>query len=104
MHPQLQAIRDDLTAAQSRLDAIAASTPDDRWTMRAHPDRWSVGECVAHLNITTKAFLPDFRRALADPSLHGAPPPERIDEMTAASQSLTISAGAVGLATRTGVP
>ena len=77
MHPQLQAIHDDLTAAQSRLDAIAAGTPDDRWSLRADPDRWSIGECVAHLNVTTKAFLPDFRRALADPSLQGAPAPER---------------------------
>ena len=77
MHPQLQAVHDDLTAAQRRLDALSAATPDDRWTLRAHPDRWSVGECVAHLNITTKAFLPDFRRALADPAFQGVPAPER---------------------------
>lgn len=77
MHPQLQAIIADLEAAQQRLDALAARTPADRWAIRADPNRWSVGECIAHLNITSKAFLPGFHRALADPSLQGAPPPRR---------------------------
>ena len=77
MHPHLHAVIADLESAQRRLDGLAARVLADRWSIRADPNRWSVGECVAHLNITSKAFLPDFLRALADPTPKGAPPAHR---------------------------
>jgi hypothetical protein len=77
MHPQLQAIADDLTAARDRLHALAARLPDTRWATRPDPDRWSVAECVAHLNLTGEAYLPILRGALAEARALGTPPPER---------------------------
>lgn len=36
-----------------------------------------MGECIAHLNLTSKAFLPLLRRAFADPKFADLPAPQR---------------------------
>jgi len=65
MHPQLQLLADELQFATARLHALASATPDEKWSERAHPDRWSVGECIAHLNLTGAAYAPLLRDAVA---------------------------------------
>ena len=64
MHPQLAAIVAAFEAAQARLHRLADATPEDRWAARADRARWSVAECVAHLNLTGRAYLPLIRSAL----------------------------------------
>lgn len=64
MHPQLQVISDELNSATARLHALAAAIPDDKWSVRADPERWSVGECVAHLNLTGQAYESLLRDAV----------------------------------------
>jgi hypothetical protein len=68
--PQLQAVADELEAATARLRTIARSTPEQLWTRRPEPARWSVAECVVHLNLTSAAFMPlvDEGLARAEPS------------------------------------
>lgn len=65
MQRQLQALVEHLEAERDHVHRIAERTPDDRWSTRADPDRWSVGECVAHLNLTSQAYLPLLRAAVA---------------------------------------
>jgi hypothetical protein len=77
MHTQLQAVTDGLLAAQARLHRLAESTPPESWSLRADPDRWSAGECVAHLNLTGIAFLPLIRTALAEAAAIGGGAPAR---------------------------
>lgn len=64
LHPQLQAIVDEFERALARLQALAAELPEPAWTWRPDPDRWSVRECVAHLNLTSAAYVPILRAAL----------------------------------------
>ena len=64
MHPQLQSIADEYRAAGERLRKLASVAPEQWWTRRAHPDRWSVAECVAHLNLTAAVYLPLLDDAL----------------------------------------
>lgn len=66
MHPQLEAIDDELGAASERLSALAASLLDERWRVRPTPGSWSASECVAHLNITSQMFLPLLRRGVGE--------------------------------------
>lgn len=66
MHPQLQAVADDLEAARRRLHELARRAPAEAWGRRPDPQRWSMGECVAHLNLTSKAFEPLVEAALAE--------------------------------------
>lgn len=35
------------------------------------PDRWSIGQCIEHLNITTERYLPVLRQAQADARARG---------------------------------
>jgi hypothetical protein len=65
VHPQLRAIVADFDAARDRLHTLAAEVPDRLWTLRPSAERWSIAECVAHLNLTAQAFLPLLDDALA---------------------------------------
>lgn len=78
MHPQLQAVADELVAAQAHLHRLADQTPHEQWSTRADPDRWSAAECVAHLNLTAQAFLPLIRRALEEAAVLGGGTPARL--------------------------
>src|SRR5688572_1558736 len=65
MHPQLQTIVDEFESAERRFDALVGAVPADRWPQRSDPDRWSVAECIAHLNLTSAVFLPRLRDGLS---------------------------------------
>ena len=56
MHPQLQALADEFHFATARLHALVGAVPAERWPVRRDPVRWSVAECVAHLNLTGAAY------------------------------------------------
>jgi hypothetical protein len=77
MHPQLQAIVDDLHAARARFERLSAATPDARWAQRADPAAWSVAECIQHLNLSARAMQPLLDGALAKAREAGGPPRSR---------------------------
>ena len=77
MHIQLTSILDQFDAAQARLHRLADNLTETRWAERADPARWSVAECVAHLNLTGRAYLPLLREALEEASSREEPPPTR---------------------------
>ena len=77
MHPQLAAIVDEFTAAQANLHRLAAQVAPDQWTKRPDPKSWSVAECVEHLNLTARAFLPLLERAIEEARALGSPAPAR---------------------------
>jgi hypothetical protein len=64
MQEQLGAVVAELESAQTRLHRLADQLPDARWKSRPGQYRWSAAECVEHLNITSKAYLPRLRRAI----------------------------------------
>jgi hypothetical protein len=66
MHPQLAAIVADFENARARMRRIATATPEERWATRSDPGRWSVAECVAHLNLTSRPYIPLLRAAFND--------------------------------------
>ena len=55
---QLLSLTQDLPAFAERL------TPD-QFNWRAAPEKWSVGQCVEHLNITTERYLPVLTQQIA---------------------------------------
>jgi len=66
VHPQLQAIAEAYEIARLRLQRLVAAVPPGRWSERPQPTRWSIAECVAHLNLTTAAYRPLVEAALVD--------------------------------------
>ena len=73
MHPQLAAIAAELRDARARLHRLVADVPGGAWNVRPRPDRWSPAECVEHLNLTTRAFLPPIDAALDGARALGTP-------------------------------
>jgi hypothetical protein len=77
MHPQLEAVVREFAGAEARLRRLAPAVPAGWWIRRADPGRWSMAECVAHLNLTARAFLPLIRAATAQARTIGGAPPAR---------------------------
>jgi len=77
MHPKLQAILDEFASASTRLHALSAQVPLEQWPKRRNPERWSVAECVAHLNVTSEAFLPLLTAAVEQAQAMSSPPQVR---------------------------
>jgi hypothetical protein len=75
VHPELQSVVEEFESALVRLRALRDKAPATKWESRSEPERWSVGECVAHLNLTSAAFIPLMRVGLdeARRSGHAAP-------------------------------
>ena len=77
MHSQLQLVADEYTSAQARLHELVRAVPEERWGRRADPARWSVAECVAHLNLTSMAYLPLLQHAVSRARMLERRPPGR---------------------------
>ncbi|MBW3573009.1 MAG: DinB family protein [Gemmatimonadetes bacterium] len=77
MHPQLQALTDEFGSARERLHRLQATVPAERWAERPAEGSWSVAECVAHLNLTSRAYVGPLREALARGRAEGGTAPER---------------------------
>jgi len=52
--------------ANARVRALESTLTDDRWRARPAEGKWSAIECVEHLNMTTRAYLPIFADVLAN--------------------------------------
>jgi hypothetical protein len=74
---QLNEIVAQFERAQERLHRVVNAVPAERWDVRADATRWSVAECVAHLNLTGRGYIPLLANALAEARALGEPAPPR---------------------------
>jgi hypothetical protein len=72
-HSQLAEIIASFESAENRLVALARVSDPDDWTNRNNRESWSIAECVEHLNMTSRAYIPLIRDALS----HDSTPPSR---------------------------
>lgn len=77
MHPQLDSLAEEFLEALDRLHLLADGIAANRWAYRTDPKRWSVAECVAHLNLSSAAYLPLLERAVAEARAIGGRSPRR---------------------------
>lgn len=66
LHPELQDYHRQFEAIKSDARSLVSGLSDAQFTWRPEPGRWSVGQCLAHLNIIATKMLPAFERAIAD--------------------------------------
>ena len=66
MHPQIEQLLAEFRQSRERLHALATSVSDSDWSLRAAPEAWSIGECIAHLVLTGHAYLPILDAGLAE--------------------------------------
>jgi hypothetical protein len=77
MHAELVELEAEFTSALVRLHQLRANVPAPAWARRPAPERWSTGECVAHLNLTSAAMLPLVRAGLEQARKSGARAPAK---------------------------
>lgn len=113
MHPQLQELADDFTAARERLRRLAHGMPPDAWARRPAPESWSPAECVEHLNLTSRVFVPQLRDAIAEARVMGGAAPRRyplgvlgwlLKRMTGPRGRVKVKTGASFVASSTAPP
>lgn len=65
-HSQIAEIIAGLESAERRLKALGARIDDENWMIRNRAESWSISECIEHLNMTSRAFIPLIRSALEE--------------------------------------
>ena len=73
MQAQIAAAVQRFRDAQRRLHRLVESLDEERWNTRPATTGWSVAECVAHLNLTSEAYLPRLREGLTQARALGGP-------------------------------
>ena len=71
MHPQLVPIAAEYRSATERVHRLRDTVALHRWRERRDPMRWSVAECVAHLNVTSRTYVPILLAAVAEGERRG---------------------------------
>ena len=64
MQAQLADLEAEFDSALVRLHQLRKDVSVSAWGRRPEPERWSPGECVAHLNLTSAAMIPLLRAGL----------------------------------------
>lgn len=64
---QFEDIKEDARSLVTDLD-------DAQLTWRLGPERWSIGECLSHLNVTVDLYLPVIEKAIDYATSHGIVP------------------------------
>jgi hypothetical protein len=64
--PDVDALRQQFEQLSAQADALVLPLSDEQLTRRPEPGRWSVAECIDHLNVTARAYLPRIDEAIAD--------------------------------------
>ena len=77
MHADLSAIEQEFGLALVRLHDLRAKVPPKIWKRRPSPERWSPGECVAHLNLSSATLVPVVREGIERARRSGRPAPAR---------------------------
>lgn len=81
MQPQLAEIEASFESARARLRRLVTGLNAERWGRRPRPESWSAAECVAHLNLTSRAYVTLLRDAFTRAPRGVAPGRYRRDPM-----------------------
>ena len=73
MQKQLAKLVESLESAQGKLRALSDNLSDAAWTRHPAPGAWSAADCVEHLNMTSRAFVPRLREAANEARLLHSP-------------------------------
>jgi hypothetical protein len=82
LSPRLASLRDELHTTTATLHRIADPLEDAAWKRRPAENRWSVAECIEHLNMSSRALIPRIRDAAREGRARGLThPSQRLDVM-----------------------
>lgn len=73
MQKQLTKLVESLESAQSKLRSLSDTVSEADWSKHPARDAWSAADCVEHLNLTSRAYVPRLREALESARLMRKP-------------------------------
>jgi hypothetical protein len=65
MAPELEELRAQFEALSADAAALVTPLSDGQFTWSPAPDVWSVSQCIEHLNVTARAYLPALDEGIA---------------------------------------
>ncbi|HWC75565.1 MAG TPA: DinB family protein [Gemmatimonadales bacterium] len=71
MNAAQQSMLDQLEVIKAEGQAVAAGLTDTQFNWQPDPDRWSIAQCLNHLNVGDALVLPAFDRAIAEGRAQG---------------------------------
>src|SRR5688500_18297235 len=74
MESTLEAYAESFESARDGWQDIVGRLSPEQFNWRPTPARWSVGQCMDHLNRVSARYLPDLNAALAGGGPPGEPP------------------------------
>lgn len=64
--PDFDAFRQQFERISAEADALVAPLTDEQFNWRPASDTWSVAQCIDHLNVTARVYLPMLDEGIAD--------------------------------------
>jgi DinB superfamily len=79
LSPEIDDLRRQFEHLSAEADALVAPLTDAQFHWRPTPTAWSVAQCIEHLNVTARVYLPFLDEAIANAIRRGlyAPGPYR---------------------------
>jgi hypothetical protein len=69
--PELQEYSQQFAAVRDRANRLAAGLSHTQFNWRPAPEKWSIAECFAHLNVTGEGVVKQIRSSIADARRRG---------------------------------
>jgi hypothetical protein len=64
--PEIETFRTQFEQLSAQADALVTPLSDEQFTWQPAPGVWSVAECIEHLNVTARLYLPKLDEAISD--------------------------------------
>lgn len=69
--PEIDDLRRQFQQLSADADALVAPLTDEQFHWKPAPGAWSIGECIDHLNVTARLYLPRIDQGIADAMRRG---------------------------------
>jgi DinB family protein len=69
--PEVDNYRQQFERLAAEADALVAPLSEEQFIWRPAPGSWSVAECIDHLNVTARLFLPHLDESIAEATRRG---------------------------------
>ena len=63
--PEIEEFRKEFERLSAEADALVAPLSDTQFNWQPRPDSWSVAQCIDHLNVTARLYLPMLDEGIA---------------------------------------
>ena len=64
--PEIDDFRSQFERLADEADALVATLSEEQFHWRASPESWGVADCIEHLNVVARLYLPNLDEGIAD--------------------------------------